>query len=260
MGCRDSRNPLKVTSGGADALESKGSNDMGAMVDARERMGGATLASVALHVLVALTIPALAWTASSGAPVETVSFTRILHIVVQPPRAHQPPPRAVAPRHDVKPTMNFAGHVHLVATHHRASPAPAVATEAPGAPAVATMTRAGTGTANNDAVPNVTPSTDTRAVVSVGARPQPGGYLPFGAEQPDPVLDPAVFKQLQALGAHVTLVVTVGDDGRTMDVAFDPPLDSQLESRIRSLLADANWDPAVCGGGVACQARATIKL
>ena len=54
--------------------------------------------------------------------------------------------------------------------------------------------------------------------------------------------------------------MTVGEDGRTEEVAFDPPIDPQTESRIRSLLADANWDPAVCGGGVACEAHATIKL
>ncbi|MGB9650580.1 MAG: hypothetical protein WCB01_02135, partial [Candidatus Cybelea sp.] len=85
-------------------------------------------------------------------------------------------------------------------------------------------------------------------------------YLPFGAQQPDPVLDPDVRKQLDALGAHVTLIVTVGEDGRTENVSFRPPVDPQLETRIRSLLADASWDPAVCGGGVSCEAQATIKL
>jgi hypothetical protein len=74
------------------------------------------------------------------------------------------------------------------------------------------------------------------------------------------VLDPDVRKQLDGMGAHVTLTVTVGEDGRTENVAFDPPIDPQLEARIRSLLADATWDPAVCGGGVACEASATIKL
>jgi hypothetical protein len=89
---------------------------------------------------------------------------------------------------------------------------------------------------------------------------RPGGYLPFGAEQPTPVLDPAVRKQLDALDAHVTLVVTVGDDGRTTSVVFTPPIDASIENHIRALLADANWDPAVCGGGVSCEGQATIKL
>ena len=74
------------------------------------------------------------------------------------------------------------------------------------------------------------------------------------------MLDPGVRKQLETLGTHVTLVVTVGNDGRTESVTFDPRLDPALENRIRSLLADASWDPAVCGGGVACEATATIKL
>ncbi len=74
------------------------------------------------------------------------------------------------------------------------------------------------------------------------------------------MLDPGVRQQLSALGTHVTLIVTVGNDGRTENVVFQPPIDSQLESKIRSLLADASWDPAVCGGGVSCEASATIKL
>ena len=223
-------------------------------------MGGATLASVSLHVLAALAIPALAWTASTSTPVETVSFTRILHIEITRPKPAQPPPRAIAPRHQATPTLHYADHLRLIAAIHRhASPAPPVATDAPGAPAVGNVARVGNGVANNDAPPNVTPSPAAREVASVGTHDQ-GGYLPFGAEQPEPVLDPSIRKQLQSLGAHVTLTVTVGDDGRTQNIAFDPPVDPQLENHIRSLLADASWDPAVCGGGVACSAQTTIKL
>lgn len=222
-------------------------------------MGGATLASLSLHVLVALAIPALAWTASTATPVETVSFTRILHVEVTPRVAH-PPPKAVAPRHEAKPTLHFAYHLHVVAAVHRhASPAPLVATDAPGAPAVGKFARVGNGVANSDAPPNVTPSPAAREVASIGTHEQ-GGYLPFGAEQPEPVLDPGILKQLQALNAHVTLTVTVDDDGRTQNILFNQPVDPQVESRIRSLLADASWDPAVCGGGVACTAQTTIKL
>lgn len=234
---------------------------MGATASARTRMGRATLASVTLHVLVALTIPALAWTASTESPVETVSFSRILHLeVVEPPRAPHPPPRAVAPHHNFKPAVSFADHVRLIAEvpHRDASPAPHVATNAPAAPAVGAEARNGTGTSNDPAA-DATPSPAARAVASVGNH-QTGGYMPFGAEQPDPVLDPSVRRQLDSLGTHVTLVVTVGEDGRTENILFQPPLDPQLESRIRSLLADASWDPAVCGGGVSCEARATIKL
>ncbi|HZV77564.1 MAG TPA: hypothetical protein VFF63_07405 [Candidatus Babeliales bacterium] len=226
-----------------------------------QRMGRATLASLGIHCAVALAIPALAWTASTSIPVETVSFSRILHVEIVPPRAPHPPPRAIAPHHSPKTAINFTGNVRTVSLrpHRRATPEPVVASNAPAAPAVGAVQRAGTGSALADAAPNATTSPAIRSVASVGSR-QPGGYLPFGAEQPEPVLDPSVRKELDALGAHVTLVVTVGDDGRTESVDFEPPIDPALETRIRSLLSDASWDPAVCGGGVACEGRATIKL
>jgi hypothetical protein len=234
---------------------------MGAAARGRGRMGEATLASLTIHVLVALAIPALAWTASTVTPVETISFKHIVHIEVVPPRLPHPPPRAIAPRRDPRPIVNFASHVHLVSArpHLHATSEPAVATNAPVAPAIGAVARAGEGNTSGNAVPDATPSPVVRAAASVGER-QTGGYLPFGAEQPDPVLDPGVRKQLESLDAHVTLIVTVGDDGRTKDVLFDPPIDPQLQSRIKSLLADASWDPAVCGGGVPCEAQATIKL
>lgn len=234
---------------------------MSAAVGARQRMGRATLASLAIHVLAALAIPALAWTASTAAPVETVSFIHVVRVEITPPRAPKPPPRAVAPHHDARLTVNFARHVRLVTArpHRRASPEPAIESNAPAAPAIAAVQRAGAGSADTITAPNATPSPVVRSVASVGAR-KPGGYLPFGAEQPEPVLDPGVRQQLDSLGTHVTLIVTVGDDGRTEDVVFNPPIDSQLEGKIRSLLADASWDPAVCGGGVSCEGRATIKL
>jgi hypothetical protein len=87
-----------------------------------------------------------------------------------------------------------------------------------------------------------------------------GGVLPFTAAQ-DPVLDPGVRAQLQQrFAVHVTLLVTVGEDGRTKRVVFQPPIDPQVEQQIEALLADANWDAAVCGGGVSCEGTATIKL
>ena len=234
---------------------------MALAVEANRRMGRATLASLAIHCAVALVIPALAWTASTELPVETISFSRILHVEIVPPRAPHPSPRAVAPHHNTRPAVNFAGTVRMVTAkpHRHASPEPMIATNAPAAPAVGAMARAGTGNSLADAAPNATPSPVVRAVSSIGSH-RAGGYLPFGAEQPDPVLDPGVRKELDTLGAHVTLIVTVGDDGRTESVDFEPALDSSLESRIRSLLSDASWDPAVCGGGVACEGRAIIKL
>lgn len=229
---------------------------------ARRRMEKASLASVGVHVLVALAIPALAWTASTSTPVETVSFMHIMRIAVVPrPRPPAPAPRAVAPRHNVKPTITFANHIHMVAAapQRHAPHTPVVATNAPAAPAVGAVTQAGTGAAAAVSAPDTTPSPEVRAVSSTGTH-RDGGYLPFGAQQPDPVLATAALKQLGALGAHVTLFVTVDEEGRTENIVFQPSIDPQLEARIRELLADASWDPAVCGGGVACEGRATIKL
>jgi hypothetical protein len=242
-------------------LKAKESHDMIAVLDGRARMERATLASIGIHLLAALAIPALAWTTSANASVETISFTRVLHIQIVHPRPPQPRPRAVAPHRSVTPQISYASTVHLITTspHRKASPAPVIATNAPAAPAVAAVQRAGTTSTNGDAAPDATPSPLARSVASAGTH-KTGGYLPFGAEQPNPVLDPNVRRQLDALGVHVTLLVTVGDDGRTQSIVFQPPIDPQAENRIRSLLADANWDPAVCGGGVSCVGQATIKL
>jgi pyruvate/2-oxoglutarate dehydrogenase complex dihydrolipoamide acyltransferase (E2) component len=225
-------------------------------------MGRATLASVGIHLLAALAIPALVWTSASNVTVETISFTHVLRIQIVRPRVVQPPPRAAAPRHSVRPRLSFTKNVHVVARSpsRQASPHRPVATDAPAAaPAVASVARAGAVNAGGAAAPRVTPSPLERSVASEASR-QTGGYLPFGAEQPVPVLDPNVRKQLDELNVHVTLVVAVGDDGHTQTIEFQPPVDPQIETRIRSMLADASWDPAVCGGGVSCSGVATIKL
>jgi len=92
------------------------------------------------------------------------------------------------------------------------------------------------------------------------ARTTTPGFLPFGAVQPDPVVNPDALDQLRALGIHATLVVTVGDDGHTKDIEFRPALDSSSESRVHDVLQNVRWDPAVCGGGVACEGHATITI
>ncbi len=232
---------------------------MSAAVGARVRMERATLASVAIHVVAAISIPALAWTVAES-PVETVSFIHIARVEIV--RPHPPAARrhAAAPHHKLLPSLNFTHHVALVKVQQspQAARVP-LATNMPAAPAVASVQQAGDSSARGDSAPVPSASPAERDVASTDAH-QTGGYLPFGAEVPTPVLDPAVRKQLGALGTHVTLIVTVGDDGRTTNIVFDPPIDPQIESRIRALLADASWDPAVCGGGVSCEAQATIKL
>lgn len=223
-------------------------------------MGRALLASFGVHLLAALLIPALAFTMSSAAPVETITFTRIAHIQIERREPPRPQPRAAAPVRSAERNISESTRVELAHTAHRiSSPPPATTYRQSTAPVVAAVPRAGNGTTDGEAAPQTTASPATRAVASTVGR-DTGGYLPFGAQQPDPVLDPSVRRQLTALGIHVTLVVTVGEDGRTKTVEFQPNLDPQEQSRISTLLADANWDPAVCGGGIACQGQATIKL
>ena len=225
------------------------------------RMGRATLGSIAFHALFALAIPALAWTASTAPAVETISFSKVEHIVIEPPE-HKPPPRPVAPHYNVTPKVVLVvDHIELAATspRHSASPPPANQNVQSTAPVVGRYAVPGTGTTAGDAAPRATATPANREVASVGTH-DAGGYLPFGAEQPDPVLNPSVRHQLDALGIHVTLIVTVGEDGKTKNVAFEPAIDASLQNRIESLLADASWDPAICGGGVSCEGRATIKL
>jgi len=233
---------------------------MTAMVDTRGRMERATLGSVFIHCLVALAIPALAWTAADTPAVETVSFTHILHVQIVRLQKPVPRPHAAAPHFKATPTIDFTHKVTVVRLHQGAhSSKVPIATNAPAAPSVSAVAQAGESTSHGTSAPISTASPQVRNVASENARPA-GGYLPFGAEQPTPVLDPDVRKQLDALGTHVTLIVTVGDDGKMTNLVFTPPVDSQTETKIRSLLADASWDPAVCGGGVACEGQATIKL
>jgi hypothetical protein len=226
------------------------------------RIMGSSVASVALHALVALLIPALAWMPSSGPPVETISFVPVTRIVIQPKPQAVPQPRAQAPHHNAVVVRNLSAQIELthVRSQKKASPPPSIARDVSVAPVVG-QSQVGNGTAvhatQTQPLPSATPA--ERAVASVGMR-SAGGYLPFGAQQPDPVLDPDVLKQLGALGIHVTLIVTVDENGKTETVAFVPPLDPKIEQQIESMLADAAWDPAVCGGGVSCEGRATIKL
>jgi hypothetical protein len=225
------------------------------------RVMGSSLASLALHALAALLIPALAFLPSSAPPVETVSFVRVTHIVIMPKPTSQPQPRPAAPHKKVTVVVSNAVHIEMakVQSRHTASPPPVVSNVLAAAPTVADEQKTGSGTGVGTPAPQVTATPFAREVASVGNH-SAGGYMPFTAQQPDPVLDPGVRKQLDGLGIHVTLVVTVNEDGKTEQVVFQPPIDPRLEKQIESLLADASWDPAVCGGGISCEGQATIKL
>jgi hypothetical protein len=231
------------------------------VVEPPSRMGRATLGSLVFHGLLALSIPTLAWTASTAPAVETLSFTRVEHIVIEPPQ-HRAQPRPAAPHRSVVPKITLTSeHQELSRNSPRqtSSPPPANESARSSAPALARSSSVGNGTTAAEPAPQATSTPAQREVASVGTH-NAGGYLPFGAEQPDPVLNADVRHQLDSLGVHVTLIVTVGEDGKTKNIAFDPSIDPSLQNRIETLLADASWDPAICGGGVSCEGRATIKL
>lgn len=236
----------------------------------------ALIASLALHMLLALFLPA--WTAqlSQGLqPVETVSFARLTHVLLQRPAAKSLPAAVLRTTHRA-PRISFARVKSELTAHTRkpnvrpraqngpvgrkaAAPKLLEAHQAPLYARAAVTATVSSIQASPAPSPQPLASQADVATAGSGASDR-GGVLPFGATQ-DPVLDPSVRSELaKRFGVHVTLIVTVGEDGHTKRVIFQPPVDAQTEAAIRALLADANWDAAVCGGGVSCQGTATIKF
>jgi hypothetical protein len=218
----------------------------------------ALLASLALHFVLLAFIPPLA-SIEGGQSVELLSFVRVQTVRIQMPKPKIEPPAKAAVLGPV-PIVSHA-HVHTIALrpvpHARASAvpheqvAPIVGPAQPGNIAQATRQPAVTAPSATPGTADASNSTSRQAV---------GGYMPLGADEPTPVLDPAVHKALLALGVHVTLTIVVDSSGHTKSVNFEPPLDTNVENQIRSLLASAQWDAAVCGAGMTCEAQATIKL
>lgn len=244
--------------------------------DGNRLLWRALAASLGLHMLLALFLPV--WTAQvSGGlqPIEAVSFARLVRVQIARSTAKSLPaavPRTTRrapsvsfartkaeltaptrkptarPKAQNGPVGSLAAAPKLVAEHHSplyarpAASAEISTQQAPPAPS-----------------PQPAASQADRAVNGSGSSDR-GGVLPLGAVQ-DPVLDPNVRAQIeQRFAVHVTLIVTVGEDGHTKKVVFAPPLDPQTERAIEAMLAQASWDAAVCGGGVSCEGTATIKL
>lgn len=232
--------------------------DMGATWRPDRLLYRALVLSLALHLLIALFIPALATFEGNGPSIQTISFVRVIHISVLPKRpvAHEHPAAAPikAPAPQIEP-------------QHRATSRPQEHAPAPArvsrAPVVAAQPRHGSAIAQVEAsaAPAAVTATPQAAdVASNETQENTGGYMPLGAEEPTPVLDPAIRKSLAALGIHTTLTIDVDANGKTKTVTFSPPIDANVEDQIRTLLASARWDPAICGAGVACESHATIKL
>jgi hypothetical protein len=216
----------------------------------------AIVASLAFHVLAAALMPQVANVAFDAPDFETIDV-RLLPRIETSRLAPQHAAPAAAPVHAA--VVRTVSREHAQAARpepvHTQPPASAERAHAP----VAGATRTGSAvaaTATNPPAARATVQPDPPAVPQRNA----GGDMPLGAEQPDPVLDPGIRRSLASLGVHVTLVVTVDAGGHTERVVFRPALDEALEAQIRTLLASAAWDPAVCGAGVPCEGTATIAL
>ena len=235
--------------------------------------------SLGIHMAGALIIPL--WPAQlSSAPeaVETLSFAHIAHIHIEKRADPRPLPLAMPKTTRRSPVVSFERkHSELSAKNHnpltrptlvngplgrvaaaprdvpKNQPVPLVA-RAPGLepPKDQTLQRA--------PGPSPNPQSTSDVAMSGSGTNNRGGVSPFGAEQP-PILDPHVKTALlQRFNVHVLLIITVGEDGKTKKVEFRPPLDDATQRQIQTLLANATWDAAVCGGGVSCEGVATIKL
>jgi hypothetical protein len=220
----------------------------------------AIIASLALHLVLLALIPPFA--ASDGTQaVETISFVHMLRVAIEHPVARRAP--AVAAQAPARaPVAHTPKRIARLTAAHPAKRAVPSSSPVAAAPIVA-QERAGTAvaTVKSDA-PQIVPSAKAQPQQDAAppARQSLGGFMPLGADEPSPVLDPAVRKALAALNVHVTLTVSVDANGHTKAVAFAPAIDAAIEDTIRSMLAPATWDPAVCGAGMPCAANATIRL
>jgi hypothetical protein len=236
----------------------------------------ALVASLGIHVLLALTFPSWIPRQSLGLqPIESLSVAHVVRLEIQRPATHSPP-KALPKTTRRSPTVRFARVKSELAVRSpkapratpvagpvgaRASAPKRVLSQQP-APLYAQASASAQPVAVVQERASATPAPAAQIAEHpvAGSNQDRGGVLPFGASQ-DPVLDPRTLATLQQrVTVHVTLLVTVGEDGRTKHVTFNPDLDPQTEQAIESILADADWDAAVCGGGVSCEGVATIKL
>lgn len=221
--------------------------------DARRRRTSVALgASLALHLVLLALIPSLVAVRSRRPSVATLSFARIARIeLARAPRT--PQPRRRPPQRVTAPVLP-----HPVSAKARPRPIPS---SQPPARLVAVAPVA--------ASPSPLPSASPGPVATASPIPvrlasterlDRGGYLPFGVRQAEPVLDARTARRLRALDLHATMTVRVDGNGRVLALTFAPPVDAASRTRVLALLADASWDPAVCGGGLPCTGETTIRL
>lgn len=236
------------------------------------RLGNALAASLILHALFALFIPAYSYHATQAPDaVTTISFQKIQHVSVRVPAPHAAIARApvVVPKsilhprssHPVsaKPHTRSRKPVRHSIVAHAKAPSNAAAPASKGLAAQPAAAGAVSATASPlvAAQPSAQPQSNTAAARGPA---ETGGNGPFLASQ-DPMLEIGARQELQRrFKMNLSLVVTVSEDGKTETVEFHPPVGPDVEKQIRDILAAARWDVAICGGGIACEGKATIKL
>lgn len=236
----------------------------------RER--AAYAASLCFHALAALLFPARIFTPSiSSEVIERISFSKISHVSIHTARAAA---TAVAPR---KPTTkpHVVAHRHAPTPHHaraaapahRAAHAPSSAPaakpspdQAPVALAPAVQQTAAPVAAAATPVAQASATAAPQTVAAAQGSGRRGGIAPFESTQ-DAYLEKTAYDELRKrFHVNVVLKVKVADDGKMLSVTFEPPVPPDVEKQIKDILSTANFDPAICGGGISCEGIATIKL
>jgi len=235
---------------------------MGYAVARNRLLYWALLGSLALHLLLLALIPPFASVAGVQS-VELLSFVHVAQLQIRVPKPQSHARAAVAPVH-APPQPRVRAPRARVALPHAHGPVVVkpvrVASQQEQAQVYAAQARPGDTT--TDRAPAAVPAASAPPPASESSAPRrefAGGTMPLGVDGPA-TLDPAIQKALQSLGVHVTLTIGVSSDGHTKSVAFTPPLSDAIEAQIRTILNSAAWDPATCGGGITCEAEATIKL
>ncbi len=208
----------------------------------------AIAASLGVHLLIALFLPIWTPPESDGLqPVEALSFARVVRLQVQRVAPASRPVAVPDTKHRAARVSFARNRSELSANTHKPLVRPTAVNGPTGlmaaaprhvsmhqpAPLYARAPSSSMPVSSTQTVAVQTPkpqaSIDNRPVEGSGSSDR-GGVLPLGADQ-DPVLDPGVISQLEKrITVHVTLLITVGEDGHTKRVDFQPPIDPQTRA------------------------------
>ena len=246
------------------------------------RDGGALAGSLLFHALFLAFLMQYAVVTHENSldSIETISFEKIQHVTMQ--RKHVPAASRAAA---VVARTPQSTHIKKPSAAHAAKPSPPPSTKSrfakspqpPGSQAqpIALAQQVGSPgpevakPAQTAAAPVSSPAPaaqDKReqrqqVATTTGTTNGGGNGIFLSNDEQAPVLDANASSELKRrFRMNLTLIVLVSDDGKTKDIQFQPPASADIEKQIRDLLASAHWDAAQCGGGIACEGKATIKL